>query len=691
MKRVCVDVGGTFTDCLVLDEDSGSLQAFKAPTTPADPSVGVVHALDKAAAFYEQQPAQFVGDIDLLIHGTTLATNTLLTGTGARTGLITTKGFRDSIEMRRGRRDPRESMYNLFIPPYEPLVPRYLRFGVPERVDTTGAVLEELDEGAVRSAAQELKAQGVESVAVGFLYSYMNSAHERRAAEIVHEVMNGTPVTTSHEVMPVWREFERFSTTVVSAYVEPRVAAYLAAIEQRLLDGGFRGRLLMVLSNGLMQTAKQCLGRAVNLLNSGPAAAPAGATYLGKIVGTDNLLAVDMGGTSFDVALIPGLELQTRSDAWVGDHRVAIKMVDVKSVGSGGSSIAAIDSLGLLRVGPKSAGADPGPACFGKGEEPTVTDCNLILGYVPADYFLGGEVQLSLDRALEAVEKVAEPLGMDARQAARAVFETTNANMADLIVEVCTRQGHDVRDFTMVVGGGAGPMHGAFIADLAGIERMLVPTFSALFSAFGMFTMDVGRDFARSYFARSSQFDANKVDSLYTEMELEAVEVLDDMSVGASEISWVRTAELRYVGQFHEVEIPMPSGVVTQEVLDDAVARFHARHEELFAFAMPWLEVELLTCRLLASSAPAPFGLPQDAPVSGAPVPARTRSVSWGDDTAETPVYRADELRPGHTFAGPAIVEAELTTVAVPPGWALEVDAYRNYVLERRGDGGERS
>lgn len=683
MKRVCVDVGGTFTDCIVLNEEDGTFHAFKAHSTVPDPSVGFIDALQKAARHYGQTLEEFLADIGLLVHGTTLATNTLLTGTGARTGLITTKGFRDSIEMRRGRRDPRVSMYNLFIPPYEPLVPRHMRLGVPERLQADGEVLEPLDGAAVAEAVRALKAEGVESVAIGFLYSYLDPTHERAAADLARAELDGVPVTQSHEVLPVWREFERFSTTVVSAYVEPKVSAYLKGLEQRLDSHGFSGQLLMVLSNGLMQTVDQCLGRAVYLLSSGPAAAPPGAKLLAERDGGRNLISMDMGGTSLDVCLIPELEIPMRNDAWVGDHRVAMKMVDVKSIGAGGSSIASIDSLGLLRVGPQSAGSDPGPACFGKGEEPTVTDGNLVLGFLADDYFLGGEKSLSVERAREAMRKVGEPLGMDVVEAAQAIFDTTNASMADLIVEACTRQGFDVRDFTMVVGGGAGAIHGPFIADLTGIRRLLVPSFSGVLSAFGMFTMDVGRDFARSTFARGDGIKAEPIAAVYAEMEAEAHETLAGMAVETSEAQLTRTAEFRYVGQFHEVEIPIPGGEITQEVVVDAIRRFHIRHEEMFSFAMPWQEVEMSTCRLLAAATPPPFSLPVSEHHTDVPVPARSRACRWAGRTIDTPVYRANELEAGHVLSGPAVIEAELTTVAIPEGWRLEVDRHRNYVLER--------
>ena len=349
MKRVAIDVGGTFTDCLVLEE-SGALQAFKAPTMPRDPSAGLLRSLEKAAGAHGQSVARFLEEVDPIIHGTTLATNALVTGRGVATGLLTTRHFRDIIEIRRGIKCVNTSMYNFFVPPYAPLVPRRLRLGVEERTLWNGEIATPLNETETLQALEELRAAGVQAVAVCFLHSYANPANERRAAEVCKAVFPAAHVTTSHEILPVWREFERFSTTVVSAYIGPIVGDYLAELERRLAAAGFKGTLLMMLSNGLTETATHCRARAVFLIGSGPAAAPSAALHLGQELAHQNLISVDMGGTSFDVCLIRKGEIPTTTDGWVGDHRVAIKMVDTKSVGAGGGSIAWIDSLGLLRV-----------------------------------------------------------------------------------------------------------------------------------------------------------------------------------------------------------------------------------------------------------------------------------------------------------------------------------------------------
>ena len=685
MKRVSVDVGGTFTDCLVLDED-GVIREFKASTTPADPAQGLLAALTKAAASFELQLDAFLGDVEILIHGTTLAINALLTGRGAATGMITTENFRDVIEMRRGLRDLEVSMFNIFVPPYKPLVPRRWRIGVPERVRYTGEVLTPLDENAVRVAAEKLKADGVESVAVCFLYSFVNPAHEKRAAEICEEVFGRGRVSASHEILPVWREFERFSTTTVSAYVAPLVADYLDSLVERLAAKGFGGSLVMMLANGLVQTAEQVRARAVYLLASGPAAAPAAAVYLAEPVAGNQLISIDMGGTSFEVCAIRGGEVPTTTESWVGKHRVAIKMVDTRSIGAGGGSIASIDSLGLLRVGPASAGADPGPACYGKGNvEPTVTDANVVLGYVPADYFLGGDIGLDAGKARDAVARVAEKLQMTVEAAAHAIIETVNAHMADLITEVCTRRGLDVHDFALVAGGGAGPAHAAFLADRLDIEKVVVPSVAALYSAFGMLTMDLGRDFARSHVVRVDGIDPEVVGKLYTEMEADAVREFEPLGLGRDDLTFARTAEMRYIGQFHEVEIEFPSGPVSSDTIDTALARLHERHEDLYSFAMPWVPAQFLTFRLVATAARTTFDLhtisASDADATSAV--RRTRTCYWDGEPLETPAYDGTLLRPGHVLRGPAIIEERTTTIVVPAAFTCSVDERKNYVLQK--------
>ncbi|HXX09401.1 MAG TPA: hydantoinase/oxoprolinase family protein [Pseudolabrys sp.] len=683
-KRVCIDVGGTFTDCLVMDE-SGLLQKFKASTTPNDPSTGLMNALKKAARHYGVEIGEFLGQIEVLVHGTTLATNILINGRGSKAGMITTKNFRDSIEMRRGIKPVEVSLYNLFIPPNRPLIPRSRRIGVEERTLFDGSIMTPLNEEEVRAAVKRLQAQDVKSIAVCFLHSYANPKNEQRAAEIVREVAPEIFVSASHETLPIWREFERFNTTAVGSYVGPAVARYLTSLEKVLKDTGFKGTFLMMLANGLVQNVTECIRRPVFLLHSGPAAAPSGAVYLGKHLGEKNLLSVDMGGTSFDVCMIEKGEIPTTTEHWENDQRVAIKMVDITSIGAGGGSMAKTDALGLLRVGPQSAGADPGPACYGNAEDATVTDANLILGYVPADYFLGGEMKLDEKASRRAMKPVMEKLGLDEKSAAEAIFRTVNANMANKITEVSTKRGHDVRDSIMIAGGGGGPIHGGFIADSLGIKRVVVPPVAALYSAFGMFAMDIGQDYARSFVSRCANADIEGINRVYDALEAEALTAFKQHGVPPDKVILKRSADLRYVGQFHEVEVDMAGGKITREAVDAAAAGFARKHEELYTFAMPWKAVEILTLRLKATTPNAPFALPQVAKGDADPKPAlkRRRTCRFEGRDVDTPIYDGEKVLAGNVISGPAIIEETTTTVVIPQAYVCSVDKYKNYILTR--------
>lgn len=681
-KRVCVDVGGTFTDCLVMDE-TGVLRQFKASTTPDYPSDGFMNAMQKAAKGYGQTLQEFLSSVSVLIHGTTLATNILLTGRGAKTGMLTTKNFRDIVEIRRGIKPVNISLYNVFIPPNRPLVPRSRRIGVDERVLYDGTVATPLNEQEVVDAVARFRNDGVQAVAVCYLHSYINPAHERRTAALVKEIAPDMYVTTSSDTLPIWREFERFNTTMVGAYVGPAVANYLANLQKRLKECEFAGNLLMMQANGLVQTVEKCIDKAVYLLHSGPAAAPSGAVYLGDMLGRRDLISVDMGGTSFDVCLIQDREIPTTTESWGGDQRVAIKMVEIETIGAGGGSIGDIDSLGLLKVGPQSAGADPGPACYGKGDRPTVTDADVLLGYIPHDYFLGGDIKLDLAASRNAMKGIAEHLKRDTIDTAEAMFTTVNASMADLITEVSTKRGHDVRESVLVAAGGGGPTHGGFIAKSLGLDTVVIPQVAGLFSAFGMFAMDPGEDYVRSHVVRAANAIPERINELYGDMEAEAVDSFRKMGIARGDVTLSRTADMRYIGQFHEVETEVKSGEITSAEIEAAVQAFTQKHEKLYAFSMPWKGAEILALRVKATVRKAPFQLKGveagNGDASGALK--RTRRARFEGKDIDTPVYDGDRIRAGDRFAGPAIVEEPTMTVVVPTGFTCTVDKYKNYVL----------
>ena len=688
MTGVTIDVGGTFTDCLVMD-GQGRLSQFKALTTPEDRGKSLIDCLEKAAHAVGQDVREFIGGIDYIIHGTTMATNALLTLRGAKVGMLTTAGFRDELESRRGLKNVRTSMYNLSVPPYKPLVRRYLRQPVHERTLYSGEIETPVDAASVHAALDKFQAQEVRAIAVCLLHSYANPANEDEVARICRERLgDGVYVTTSHEVLPVAGEYERFSTTVVSAYIGPIVSDYLEALEKRLAKLGFRGSLMMVRSDGLVQSVANSRRQAVSLINSGPAAAPATGRYFGSLVGRENLISVDMGGTSFDVAMIRRGEIPTTTDSWVGDERVALKMIEVHSVGAGGGSIAWIDSLGLLRVGPQSAGAEPGPACYGRGGElPTVTDANVLLGYVPADYFLGGEIVLDAERSREAMRKVAEPLNMTEAEAAQAVFNIVNSLMADQVIELSTKRGDDVRDFALIVGGGAGAVHGANIAELLGIPTVVIPKYAALYSAFGMFAMDVGREYSQSYMVRADKIDLDRLESLYRGLIEKAKAELEESHVEGAELVLARSAQIRYAGQFHQIEIPLPGELKTPEDVQTVLNAFHAQHKELYTFDLSHRPIEFRTFSLKATiikKRDLRLASLQKGGSDAAVAFKRRRRCLFGAQWLDTPCYDGARLAAENVIAGPAIIEEEATTVVIPENFVCTVHQSGSYVLKRR-------
>jgi N-methylhydantoinase A len=678
--RVSIDIGGTFTDCVV--EEGGAIETHKAPTTPSDPTRGLLDVLGKAADAAGEPLEQFLARVEHLFHGTTLGTNLLLTKRGAKVALLTTQHFRDVIEIRRGVRNLGESVFNQVRAPYEPLVPRHLRFGIPERVLHTGEVELPLDEGAVEQAVRTAVAEDCGAIAIGFLHSYANQAHEHQAKAIAERVAPDLHVVCSSDLLPTRGEFERFSTAVVSGYIGRAVSAYLRNLEGELRAHGFAGSLLIMLSSALMQTVDQCHDRAVELLASGPAAAPAAALAVGNSFGHLDLIEIDMGGTSFDVCVIRGGAIPTTQEAWVGEERVATKMVDIHSLGAGGGSIAWIDALGLLRVGPQSAGADPGPAAYGKSDLPTVTDADLILGYLPSDFFLGGEMSLDADRAASAVATVGEPLGLGLEETADAIFRTVTVNMAGAVTEVCTKRGHDVRSFAIVAGGGAGGIHSAAIAEHLRIPTVIFPTAQPVLSAMGMLIMEIGQELAKVGTWNRTEVTAEELETTFEEMTAAEEETFRRMGVDLAEVTLTRSIAARYQGQFHEVAIDVLPG----DDRETLIRRFHDRYEEIYGYSLPWRAVEILECHLRGSVAQAP-----PARLASTDEPPVLEDARVGDrhcylrgSWEDVPVYRRELLDPGHAFAGPALIDSRTSTILVPESFDASVDEDRNVILHLR-------
>jgi len=685
MFRVCIDTGGTFTDCVVLDRE-GNLQEFKSPSTPPDFYLGVMNVLEEAASAYAMRRDDFIGQTELIIHGTTVATNALVTRNVARTAMITTKGFRDILEMRRSLKIETHSMYEAFLPPYEPIVPRELRFVVEEETSPEGKTIKPVDSGEVEKVIEKIKSEGCQAVAVCFINSYANAENENTAAEICRKALPDAFVGCSSDILPKMGEYERESTCVISVCLGPVVYRYMRDFEGALQDAGFKGQLLIIQANQYAQSVAALMRKPAYMMGSGPAAAPAGAAFLGTMIDRKNFITADMGGTTLDSAMVINNQVALAPGMWLGDDRLGLKVVEVSSIGAGGGSIGWLNPLGLLQVGPQSAGAEPGPVCYGKGgSEPTVTDAAVVLGYIPADNFWNGKLQLKVDAAQDSLKTIAKGLDMSVIQAAEAVMTTVNAHMADGISEISTRRGFDIREFTLLAIGGGGGLCGAALADLLGIKEAIVPKFSSSFSAWSMFALDVGRDYLRSYISSAQAADTDKINDLYDDMLREARHEFKALNISKEDIIVEKSADVRYAGQYHEIEMALPPGRIQANDMAAMEKEFHARHKELFSFSLAWVPVEIRNLRLTARVKAAKKSLPEIEKGSDDPSAAlkRKRMCFFNGQQMETAIYEGARLQADNVLYGPAIIEEPTTTVVIPQGFNCLVDAYGNYRIRK--------
>jgi N-methylhydantoinase A len=688
MYKVCVDIGGTFTDCVVSDEQ-GNLRQFKAPSTPKDGHFeqGVMDSLREAAEGYDMTSDQFISQVELLVHGCTVATNAVVTRNLAKTAMITTKGFRDIIEMRRANKIETKSMYESCIPPYEPIVPRDLRFVLEEETRYDGPVTKRVNLGELKIVIEKLKREKIEAVAICFVNSYANPENERITADRCREFLGDDVfITYSSDILPTMGEYERFSTAVVSACVGPVVSRYTTALEKAMKAHGFAGQLFIIQANQLAQSVTALKRKPVYLIGSGPSAAPAGGVFLGHVIEEPNFLGGDMGGTTFDASLVYNGEVSLTTGYWLKEERVGIKAVDVTSIGAGGGSIGWINSLGLLQVGPGSAGADPGPSCYNKGgTEPCVADAAVVLGYINPDEFWGGKMKLDVGLAKAAIKKIADPLGMTIEEAAQAMFTTVNSNMADGITEISTKKGYDVRDFSLLAIGGSTAFCSMFIADLLNIKKVVIPRFAPTFSAWSMFSLDIGRDYVRSYICSTSNVNPDDINHLYEDMIQEALREFEVLNVSKKDLTLVKTADVRYTGQYHEVEVTLHEGDIIAGDIQGLVEEFHKTHAELYTFSMPWVPGEIRNLRLIAKFMGQKIKMETiesgDADASRAVKGKRQCCFNGG--YKETNVYDAQKLKAGNVILGNAIIEHPLTTTVIPLGWQCTVDEYGNYIVRR--------
>lgn len=682
MWRVGVDVGGTFTDLFGWEETSGERVTAKVLTTPWDRSVGVIEAVKRAARdsveAVEQSGIPF-DRISCLVHGTTTATNALIERSYPNPALVTTDGFRDTIEI---GRQHRKELYDPYQKKPKPLIPRRYRYTVPQRTNVKGEEERPLDTVAAHAVAEKIRAEGITSVAVCFINSYVNAAHERQMRDILLARIPDAHVMLSGETRPLFREHGRFVTTAVSAALKPVMAAYFEHLLARLTDQGFRGSLLILKSSGGVMGVDLAKEHPEELLESGPAGGVAYAGYLAETTRERSIICADMGGTSFDVSIVEdGKGLVTREYELEFEMPIILPMLDIHSVGAGGGSIGWVDTGGSLRVGPRSAGSQPGPACYGTGgSEPTVTDANLLLGRLEPT--LGGKINLDRAAAERAMDTVAGRLGLSAVETADAMVRISCEIMAQAVKKVIINRGRDPRDFVLTSFGGAGPMHACFVARAMDIPKVVVPAAAGVASAFGATVMDLRQDVERFLYAPVAEVDLERLNATYAELEQTAMDRLARDNVDAGNAALHRTAQMRYVGQTYEIETPIPEGPLSRDSLVEIAAAFHAAHKQEHGVSSDIFEPAFVSLSVAATAptaaAPA-YTLPAGKNVVAMK---NTRPVYFAGEWLDCPVYNGQILAPGHRTEGPAILEYLDSVAVLPPGARATVDSHGNLIID---------
>lgn len=684
--RIGIDIGGAFTDLIAFDEETGEVIWVKDETTPANPAIGVLNTIKKS-------------DLDLskaklLIHGQTLVINTIIERKGAKVGLITTKGFRDVLELQRcNRRD----MYNFRYKKPEPFVPRYLRLEVDERVMADGTIIRPLNENDVVNATKKLLNEGVESICISFINSYANPENELKAGMIVKKMANGIPITLGHEITREWREFERTNTAVLNAYVKPKINNYLNTLENEIKKLGYNGTFFAMLSNGGMATFEFAREYPIYTVESGPVAGVIGAVTLGEIIGERNIIALDGGSTTTKASLVENLTPRLHSDYYVGRDKfrsgypIKVPVIDTVEVGNGGTSIAWIDELGNLRVGPRAMGADPGPACYGKGgNEATVTDAYVVNGLINPRYLLGGEMKIFRDLAVKVIkDKVADYYNISVEEAAEGIIKLANENAAYAIRLISIQRGYDPRDFTLIAFGGSGPMFAPFISEELEIRKIIIPVVPpGVFSAWGMLVTDIKHDLIYTNVIRLDKENAeNIINDTFKSLESKLIKIYEDEGLDSSHVIINRYADMRYYGQEHTVKVPIPFGEITESLKEEIIERFHEYHEREYAFRLDSpieivnfhvtgiLKVKKLTLSIVKAEG----GKLDDAIIED-------RKVFLNGDDMTLPVYNKVKIRPGVKFSGPAIIEDPTSTILLLSSHVAEVDKYGNIVITRRDE-----
>lgn len=699
MSYLCnVDIGGTHTDAVIIDQ-TGSVTEAKVSSTPDDFSRGFFNALEQGADQRGLELETLLGDTEVVSHGTTVGTNAIIEGEGVDAALVTTRGAEDVMFVMRGGAALSKgkgiedvlSFRNASKP--DPIVERKRVYGIDERVDCMGDVVVELNEDRVREVARELADKDVDAVAINLLWSFLNDSHEIRIEEILEEELSDkTFLTRASNLIPKWGEYERTTATAINAYIGPSTSEYVERINEGLSDHGYDGTLLVMQSGGGVMSAADAIREPVKTIDSGPAAGLVGCQYLSERLGHDNIIAADMGGTSFDIGLLTDGDPITQPNNVIDQYEYMIRNIDVDSIGSGGGSIAHVDvDTERLKVGPASAGADPGPACYGRGgTNPTVTDADLLLGFLDPEHFLGGRQQLDEARARDALADIGDTIGMSSEAVAGGIFEIVTAKMADSIRQRTINRGHDPRKFVLYAYGGAGPLHVPSIAPQLDIETVVIPSgdTSSVWSALGVSSSDFLHRQEVSNIT-TAPFDPEDVTETFREIEDELVEKLRTEGFGRNEIDIERFADLRYQAQVHQVSVPVPNGRLDEQDMEEVIKRFERKYEDLYGEGAGYTEsgFEMVTVRCDVSGQTTKPKLEQSADGAGTAVPSSETDVRWPSEgqTLTTDVYEGAELGPGMEIDGPAIVRMAHTTVAIPPVDHCEIDQYNNYVIDIAG------
>jgi len=672
--KLATDIGGTFTDLVYLDETSGAYFLAKALSTPPHFSKGIMDAIHKS----DLDPTAVTG----FVHGATVVINALTERKGAKTALVTTEGCRDVLEIGRANRP---DIYNMRFRKQPPFVPRELRFEVTERMNYKGEVVTELDLGTVDAVAKQIEAEGCEAVAVCFLHSYANPEHELAVAARLRELLPNVLVTASSEITREWREYERTSTAVLNAYVQPVAASYLRQLESSLRSEGIDAPLDIMKSNGGTSSFDFVVEQPIHLVESGPVGGVIGAAALGELIGEPNLITMDIGGTTAKCSLIENgdykitTEYRIERDDRSAGYPIKAPVVDIVEIGAGGGSIAWIDAAGALKIGPRSAGASPGPASYGLGgTEPTITDANLISGRINPDYFLGGEIQLDVEKARTAYQPIADALGVSVEEAAIGVIRLANANMINALKLVSVRRGYDPREFALIAFGGGGSMHAVALARDLRIGKVIIPVAPGHFSAFGMMMSDAMQDYLLTALTSSDEGSRERIGSIFDDLETRAVDYFLGAGFDRGQIELVRSLDMRYNGQEHTVRVRMPEGELDFVELND---RFHAAHERAYTFRLP-SGVEIVNYHVAALVPTMKPALAEQERRTGSPRMKSSRAVdfdTWG--RLESAIYERSDLFPGCRLHGPAIIEEPAASTVVPPGVQVTVDPIGNIIM----------